>query len=263
MAPPSDPHPLDADVATVARLVSRGLYLPVVRAASVSDLPAAEGPGRGWHACADLLSVPGALDGWLVAVTEQLTRTHHRPPPPEVPATYLMGWYLDVVARVGATWFGLVRRVPAIGPEALAVHLSDGGWPDGAALLTQQFRCLPHDPAAGHPDAEVVPDERTLAGVLRADVNAHAADFHAAYRPDVKIGSRQRWGMVDDMLEAAAWATSNLRADGGADGAPTSTDPDAEALVGPNPTRLRRTCCFAYRLDEALLCTRCPRRTQG
>jgi hypothetical protein len=248
-------------VATVARLVSRGLYLPVVRAGSLGDLPATPGAGRGWHGCADLLSVPGALDGWLAAVTAQLARTHHRPPPPEVPATYLMGWYLDVVARVGATWFGLVRRVPAIGPEALAVHLCEGGWPDGAALLSPAFRCLPHDPAAAHPDAEVVPDERALAQVLRADVTGHAGAFHTAYRPDVKIGSRQRWGMVDDMLEAAAWATSRLRSDAGSDGTDDGTDADAEALVGPNPTRLRRTCCFAYRLDEALLCTRCPRRS--
>lgn len=258
VAPPSERsvrHPLDDDVARLVALVRHGLYLPVLRAGSVGDLPPPAGAGHGWHGCADLLSAPGGLDGWREAATEQLARAHHRPPPPEVPATYVMGWYLDAVARVGATWFGLTRRVPELAPAALALHLADGGWPDGAALLRPGFRCLPGDPEAGHPDAEVLSGEPAMVEVLRADVDTHAAAFHDAYHPEVKIGSRQRWGMVDDVLEAAAWAAGSLRAD------PAGGDADAVALVGTNPSRVRRSCCFAYRLDEALLCTRCPRRT--
>lgn len=251
-APPPVPHPLDDDVARLAALVPRGLYLPVVRGWSTGPQPSA--PGTGWHACADLLADPEALPGWQDAVARQLERAHGRPAPTQVPPTYVMGWYLDAVARVGATWLGAATRVPGVGVGDLALHLSAGGWPDGAALLRTRFRCLPDDPAAGHPDAEVLPDRPALTEALRADLDRHARAFHNAFAPDVAIGSRQRFGMVDDVLEAAAWAAGELTGDPGAGRA------DAEALCGPNPTRVRRTCCFAYLLDPALLCLRCPRR---
>ncbi len=256
MAAPSDrlvPHPLDADIALMARMVARGLYLPVVRVGSGAGLPRPEGAGRGWHHCVDLLQDRRRLDDWLDAVAADLARTHRRPPPAQVPATYVMGWYLDAVARVGATWSGLVRRVPDLSPQSLSLHLSRGGWPDGVALSGTRFACLPDDPAVTHPDAQVVDDLPALAATLRERVTGHAESFHAAFRPGVKIGSRQRWGMVDDVLEAAAWAAGTLRGDPGAGVV------DAEALVGANPSRRRRTCCFAYRLDDSLVCSRCPR----
>ncbi len=75
-------------------------------------------------------------------------------------------------------------------------------------------------------------------------MHEHAAAFHEVFRPAVKTGSRQRWGMVDDVLEASLWA--------------------ARQLAGRPPGRLglRRSCCFAYQVDPSLLCERCPRRAR-
>ncbi len=243
---PAPAHPLDVDA---VRICASGTYLPVTRTDRPLGLP--------WRSCTDLLTVPGALDAWNGRIRARLDGTHGRPPHASVAPTYAMGWYLDAVARTGATWFGLCERVPDLSPPALALHENPGGWPDAIALTANRFWCLPHDDEASHPDALVLPDRRALGLQLVTAVRAHAVLFHAAFTPAVRIGSRQRWGMVDDVLEAALWAAGGLRND------PAAGQADATALVGANPTRMRRSCCFAYRLDEALLCTRCPRRLRS
>jgi ferric iron reductase protein FhuF len=55
------------------------------------------------------------------------------------------------------------------------------------------------------------------------------------------MGSRQRWGVVDDMWVAA------LRLARGAAG----------ESVGPQPTRV--SCCFIYALPGMRECAACPR----
>jgi hypothetical protein len=223
------PHPLDADVRAL-----RGLgFLRLERVP-----PPGEG---GWLACADLVDGPDALDAWTRRVADGLRRTHRREPPPSVAPTYLMGWYLDAVARAGATWVLVRGRLPDLHPSVLALHETAGGWPDAVAPQGTGFSCLPGDPAADHPAATVLPDPRALHAALGDAVRAHAAAFHAAFHPPVKTGSRQRWGMVEDVLEASVWAARQL------------------AGLPPGPLGTRRSCCFAYRVDPALLCTRCPR----
>lgn len=224
------PHPLDEDV----RALRRVGFLRLER------VPPPDEPG--WLACADLVEGPEALDAWTRRVAAGLRRAHRREPPPSVAPTYLMGWYLDAVARAGATWVLVRGRLPDLDPSALALRETPDGWPDAAAVTATRFGCLPGDVAADHPGASVVPDRTALLAALDAAVREHAAAFHQAFRPPVKIGSRQRWGMVDDALEACLWAAGQL-----------SGEPMA-------PLGMRRSCCFAYRVDPALLCERCPRR---
>lgn len=224
-------HPLDADVAALG---AAG-FLRLVRT------PA----GPGWHACVDLLDVEGALLAWTVRVTGWLRRTYGGEPHPSVAPTYLMGWYLDAVARAGATWLVRRHRVPDLGPAHLALHETPGGWPDAVAVSSTRFRCLPDDPASDHPDALALADDAALLAAYEEQVRAHAAAFHHAFRPAVPTGSRQRWGMVDDVLEACLWTARR----------------DAGVAAGRLGTR--RSCCFAYRVDPALLCDRCPRRAEG
>jgi hypothetical protein len=222
-------HPLDADVAAL-----RGAgFLRLERA------PA----GPGWLRCADLVAGPDALDAWTGRVAGWLRRTHGAEPHPSVAPTYLMGWYLDALARTGATWVVRRGRLPDLDPDDLALHETPGGWPDAVAVGGSRFRCLPDDPMAAHPDAVVVADTDDLLAALDARVREHAAAFHHAFRPPVAIGSRQRWGMVDDVLEACLWSARR----------------DAGVPAGRLGTR--RSCCFAYRVDPVLLCHRCPRRT--
>lgn len=231
MVPPHPPHPLDADVAALG---TAG-FLRLERHAR----------GPGWSRCVDLVSGPDPLDAWTARTAAWLRRVHGTEPHPSVAPTYVMGWYLDAVARVGATWVVRRRRLPDLGPDGLALHETRGGWPDAVAVSSARFRCLPDDPAAGHRDALPVPDGDALVAAYEEQVRAHAAAFHRAFRPAVATGSRQRWGMVDDVLEACLWVARS----------------DAGLPAGRLGTR--RSCCFAYRLDAALLCSRCPRRADG
>jgi hypothetical protein len=233
-------------------------------------LPAAPG----WLRCDELLADPRHLPGWLSDVTAAVTRAEGVPPPPVTPASYLMGWYLGVPAYAGALAFGLARRVPVLDPAAMAVHVGAVGYADGVALLADRFACLPDDPAADHPDADVVPDEAALATVLRERVAGHARAFHAAYAPDVKIGSRQRWGMLTDVLDEALWTSGTVRGD------PEAGIADAALVLGEvHPpftaatttyrvrdlrgrehwSRRRQSCCFFYAVPSGRACFTCPR----
>lgn len=219
-------------------------------------------PGDGWVVCGDLLADPARLSAWVDRVQAGLERAEGGPVPREVPATYLLGWYLDAPARVAAVAWAVDRRVPDLDPGTVALHLAPGGWPDGVALLSPGFTCLPADPAAGSPDARVVPDEDTLAAQLRDRFVAHAAAFLATYDPGVRIGSRQRWGNVTDALDRALCDAAGPRGAHAVLGAvhpPLTSASTVRVLPDGGVLRRRQSCCFWYRLPSGQECTTCPR----
>ncbi len=69
---------------------------------------------------------------------------------------YLTRFIFPVVGQ-----YVLSRRVPRVTLENLAFHRTDG-LIDATGLKQPQFAVLPDDPAAGHPDAEVVHSEADL-----------------------------------------------------------------------------------------------------
>jgi hypothetical protein len=142
------------------------------------------------------------------------------------------------------------------------------------ALLGSRFACLPKDPDAGHPGADVVPGERALAAVLRERVAAHAAAFHAVFHPAVKISSRQRWGMLTDVLDTALWTSGKESGDEGrgVSDARLVLDEVHPPLTSPSRTyrlvdgrgrarwtRRRESCCFMFRVPGLPACFTCPR----
>lgn len=231
--------------------------------------------GGGWARCSDVLADPGALTRWLEHVRREVRRSNAGwTPPPVTPASYLMGWYLDVPAYTGGLAFGVARRVPRLDPGSLAVHRHPGGWPDGVALLGSRFACLPDDPDAGHPAADVVADEHALAALLRDQVAAHATAFHQVYRPEVKIGSRQRWGMLTDVLDTALWTSGKEvgNEDRGVRDAALVLDGVRPPFTSASRTyrlvdrrgrarwtRRRESCCFLFHVPGADACFTCPR----
>lgn len=229
----------------------------------------------GWVRCANALRGPELFDRWRADLAGQLAE-HHGPVAEQVPAGYVLQWYLGVPGYLGGMTFHHVRRVPSLAPEDVAFRLASGTFHvEGIAVLGRRFWCLPGDPDAGSPDATAVADEDALAGVLRAEVAAHAERFLQVYGPRVRFGRRTLWGAATDALDAALWVAGRehgAEASGVLDAglvlperiAPFTSGSTLHRIVDDAGrsqwTRQRESCCFHYKLAGVERpCVTCPR----
>ena len=173
------------------------------------------------------------LRPWRDALGGQMSQRHAAPVRPHVPAAFVLQWWCQVAAT----------------PIAYAAVL--GPW-----LLVPSGAGLGFELAAGLDPHRIVVDPDRAALVVDADrarrlERGHTAylglvsEVVAAYAPDVRMGSRQRWGVVSDM-----WGTAVRLARGG-----------AGEDVGPEPPRV--SCCFIYALPGMRECAACPRSGSG
>ncbi|MCP2164691.1 Ferric iron reductase protein FhuF, involved in iron transport [Goodfellowiella coeruleoviolacea] len=231
-----------------------------------------------WVSCADLLDQPERLDAWRATLAEWMCQEYGEAPE-RATAGYLMGWYLNGPGLLAGLLFHRLRRVPMLRPRDLALRIAAEGrpHPDGLALLSDSFACLPDDPGRDLPEATVVADEAALASLLRARFAEHAARFVAAFGPTSRFGRRTLWAAATDALDSGAWLAGRLCGDevsGVADAAlllpariaPFTSgstlrfgcdDPSAGDL--PQWTRRRESCCFHFALPGATACDTCPR----
>jgi hypothetical protein len=189
-----------------------------------------------------------------------------------------------VPAQVGALLFHTARRVPGLRPTDLAVRFDpDHPRPAEIAVLGDDFACLADDPAADHPTATPVPDEATLAALLRGRYVAHAARFLTAVQDTlghrVRFGRHTLWASATDALDGAFWRIGQFcgNEDAGVANAalvlPTALAPFTSASTlrpvrGTESTdtwtRRRESCCFHYVLRSGLgPCGTCPRVCEG
>lgn len=228
-------------------------------------------PDGDWVRCTDLLA---DLAGWAGRIAGWLTLEYGEAPD-RVVAGYLLSWYLTVPAKVGALLFHTARRVPDIGPADLAVRFGETPRPDGVALLSDRFACLATDQGAALPAASPVPDDMTLAALLRERYATHATQFLTELTATVRglrLGRHTLWASATDALDGACWrAGQALGAEraGVADAAlvlPSAAAPFTSAStlrpdsVGGGWTRRRDSCCFHYLLRAGMgTCATCPR----
>lgn len=223
-----------------------------------------------WVNCASLLSDTTLFDGWRAELAGWLT-DRYGAAPERTTAGYVMTWYLSVPGYLAALLFHHERRVPSLRPEHLAFRLArPRPHPDSIAVLDRRFVCLPDDPAAGTPDATVVPDERALAAVLRGRFTAHAARFVGAFAPSVRFGRHTLWAAATDALDDSMLLAGRYGGDEGAgvvDGAlllpgrlAPLTSGSTMRPAGDGWTRRRESCCFHYLLECGKgPCSTCPR----
>jgi hypothetical protein len=193
----------------LARLAS-----PVTGAATLADSLARidplqdrtrlrSGPQDGWRTCAEILADQAALRRWVDRTGISLLNDYGHAPE-RTGAAYVMAWYLSIPGFVAGMLFHHERRVPSLRPEHLAFTLgASRPEPQGTAVLSERFACLPGDPAAGRPGVDVVPDERVLAAVLRGRFAAHAARFVTIFGPIGRIDRRTLWGAATDAVDNA------------------------------------------------------------
>lgn len=230
-----------------------------------------------WVRCSDVLDDPSFVPRWQAEAAAHL-REEHATVPAVTPAAYVLSWYAEGPGMVGAVFFHLARRVPRLGPGALAFrrHVEER-YAEGFALLDGRFWCLPDDPAADHPDATVLPDVGALAWRLRAEVRAHADAFLAGYVPGARLPRRSLLGSFFDALDGGLWSAGEQTGDeaaglrdaalvlpgrtaefGGASAMYRFTDVRGREHV----SRHRAACCYFYRLSGAdHPCFTCPRTT--
>ncbi len=169
------------------------------------------------------------LDPWRSALRTQMGRRHDAPVPPHVPAAFVLQWACEVAAVP-------IAYAATLGPWVLLP--SGGGLGFELAPGLNPIRIVV-DPTATSLVVDEDPTRRLERG--HAAYLALVSEVVTAYAPDVRMGSRQRWGVVDDM-----WVTA-LRLARGAAG----------ESVGPVPTRV--SCCFIYALPGMRECAACPR----
>jgi hypothetical protein len=230
-------------------------------------LPADRGD---WLLCSDLLADPAGFDVWRKLLDDWLVDEYGETSD-RATTGYVMGWYLGVPGGLAGLLFHSARRVPSLRPADLAFRLAGDDRPHvaGIAVLSDEFACLPSDPAGNHPAATVVADEAALAAVLRAKYTAHAAQFVSAFGPTVRVGRRMLWAAATDALDKGTWLAGRMCGDeatGVADAAmllPERLEPFTSAstlrFVDGEWTRNRQSCCFTYVLPGADACDTCPR----
>ncbi|MEO3847197.1 (2Fe-2S)-binding protein [Streptomyces sp. B8F3] len=285
MSAPAVPQPLDDAGAPPARLAGTPVtaayarltevlpFLAVTELGPADPLPA----GSGWVAAADLAAGGPDLDGFLAWDAEQVRRTYGEDARPDVVASFGLHRYAwSACLLVTLPWF-LLRRVPRVPLDAVALHRNADGSRMRLAVRGGTFACLPDDPAAGLPGARVVAGEEALRAEVRAAVAGHLEPVLAAFGPRMRRGPRALWGMATDEIVEGLWYLGNLLGEEeramaetgqllpgtGAATAPYAGGAGFRTLTGPAgqslATRDRASCCMYYTLRPEDTCVTCPR----
>ena len=158
---------------------------------------------------------------WRAAFTAATERYYRSPPPPAMPAAFVLQWCLELPATLGAA-------AALLGPWALdprTIGLSFAVEPSAAYPTTLQVR------SAGELVADPV---QRLEAAKSAYLDA-GRQLAEGYQPGVNLGRHQRLAMVDDLWEMAV---AGLRRRAPVD---------------------RGSCCYLYAVPGTRECAGCPR----
>ena len=169
------------------------------------------------------------LEPWRDALRRQMQDRHDVPVRAHIPAAFVLQWACEVAATPMA-------YAAVLGPWVLVPSAAGLGFEPAPGLYPARIVVDP-DRASLEEDA----DRTRRLERARTAYRALVSEVVAAYAPGVKMSSRQRWGVVEDV-----WATAVRLACGA-----------AGESVGPEPTRV--SCCFIYALPGMRECAACPR----
>lgn len=226
--------------------------------------------GEGWVTAAGLAAGGPDLDAFLGWDEEQVLRDYGQPGRPDVVAGFGLHRYVwPACLLVTVPWF-LLRRVPRLPVGDVSFQRARGRM----TVRVTRFHCLPDDPAAGLPGAQVVSGEEELRGAVREAVAEHVGPVLDAFRRRTRRGSRALWGMVADDVSEGLWhigallgeeerALAELSALLPGAVAPYPVGAGFRELTGPDGERLatrdRASCCLFYTLRPQETCATCPR----
>lgn len=169
------------------------------------------------------------LGPWRVALREQQQRSNGVTVPPHVPAAFVLQWWCEVVATP-------IAYAAELGPWVLVPEPAGLGFELARELYPNRIVVTPERTAV-----ELEHDDAARAVLARAAYDSLVADVVRCFAPEVRMGSRQRWGVADDI-----WKMTVRRAIGA-----------AGRVVGTEP--MRTSCCFIFVLPGMHECSTCPR----
>ena len=126
------------------------------------NLPVRNGQQGGWFEATSLFEDDQRLRHLVMAHGRDRWGTENR----HLAGSSFIVAYLTRLTYPLISQFVLEHRVLNVAISNLAFHW-DGQRIDGTALSRPSFAALPNDPASGHPDALVVPDEAALYALLK------------------------------------------------------------------------------------------------
>ncbi|MHC3469785.1 (2Fe-2S)-binding protein [Streptomyces sp. 7R007] len=231
--------------------------------------------GGGWVAAASLAQGGADLEAFLEWDDAQVRRDYGQQARPDVIASFGLHRYAwPACLLITVPWF-LHRRVPRFPVTHVAYDRTAPGLSVGRmAVWPAGFACLPGDPAAGLPGAEVVGGEEELRARVRAAVAEHLEPVLAGFGPRMRRRGRALWGMATDEMVEGLWYVAHLLGEQerarrelesllpgatrpyvGSAAFRELTGPDGESL----PTRDRASCCMFYTVRPEDTCATCPR----
>lgn len=238
----------------------------------------------GWFPASALIA-PGSPE-----LAEGLARSVARYPGAEarVAGSFFAGeyaWYLCAAATGAYLSEG---RVPDLAAENVALRYRTYTWHHGDAsgeaeridvrFLSGRFAALPDDPAADHPDAEILPDATALRERLREGLEAHLAPVIAAVTAATRLGQRAQWNLVADAVancflvagkalgdaeRAQAEGLACIKAPGSPMRSSATSYLTVEAEGHSESFCSRGGCCLYYRIKPGENCSTCVLRPQS
>jgi hypothetical protein len=190
-------------------------------------------PGPEWVSCAEVVAEQQAGGDptyeWRKTVREDYGREYAIEPPVQVAAMITLMWYVQVPSIVAGVAAAVTGVSPDVSPGSLA------------------FR---RHPTAHYPvEVALLTDRVVTVGEAAAQLEQHTTAFLESYRPEVKLGSLQRFGAVKDELRQAIRMPEE---------APYAAQAAAAFDVALDE-KLRISCCYIYALPNINACSTCPR----
>lgn len=218
----------------------RGLVCRIDGALPFTKVTTESTPATLW--CADVIAHAGAgrdpLRPWCAALATRQEASDR----PHIAVAFVLQWWCEVVATPIAYAAELGPGLVLPEGAGLGFELATAFYPHRIVIDPQRVRMggAGRVEAGGKGTIESGGKGTTEAG--RAAYDLLVSDVVAGFAPEVKMSSRQRWGVVEDV-----WAMTVRR---GADA--------AGRPMGPEPRRV--SCCFIYALPGMRECASCPRR---
>lgn len=182
---------------------------PTLARASVHDPSLTADLGTleaGWFPAAALLA-PGSPE-----LAEGLERSVAAHPGAErrVAGSFFASSYTRCLAGVAVLAYLSEARVPDLSIENIALRYLSYTWYEDdesgegeridLRFLSGRFAALPDDPAAGHRDAQIVPDGEALRTLLHTSIAAHLTPLFTAVQAQTSLGLRAQWCQAADEL---------------------------------------------------------------